>query len=192
MKRIPQLGELPATNFGNVTTLTKQLTRRLTERFGPGLSYFRPRRRILPAKKTVTAAIAIFLTGVLWAGVPTSKNTNGATEQWINGRSFSGGEAIRAIYGEACGEPYVGKLAVAGAIRNRGTLRGVYGQTSPLLTQPINARAWAQCARAWRESATRDITHGATHWENTHDFGANYWTRKMQCVGTFGRQQFFK
>ena len=62
MKRIPQLGELPATNFGNVTTLTKQLTRRLTERFGPGLSYFRPRRRILPAKKA--GAVLLVLLGL--------------------------------------------------------------------------------------------------------------------------------
>ena len=36
-------------------------------------------------------------------------------------------QAVRAIVGEAAGESFEGKLAIACAIRNRGNLHGVYG-----------------------------------------------------------------
>ncbi|MGN6643385.1 MAG: hypothetical protein ACTHKU_10355, partial [Verrucomicrobiota bacterium] len=59
--------------------------------------------------------------------------------------------AIRAIVGEAANQGYRGMLAVAGAIRNRGTLQGVYGLHNPIaLKQP--QWVWARARQAWSES----------------------------------------
>lgn len=78
------------------------------------------------------------------------------------GAAITAGQARRAIVGEAAGAGYTVQLGVACALRNRGHLRGVYG---------VNARhnatepqwVWDQAARAWTESATRDVTGGADH-----------------------------
>ena len=76
--------------------------------------------------------------------------------------------AARAIVGEAAGAPYTVKLGVACAIRNRNTLRGVYGVTAKHnATEP--PRVWREAARAWSESAGRDITGGADHFGNARD-----------------------
>lgn len=71
--------------------------------------------------------------------------------------------AVRAIIGEASGEGYTGMLAIAGAIRNRGTLQGVYGvKAKHVDKQP--QWVWGQARKAWKESASNDITSGADHW----------------------------
>jgi len=62
-------------------------------------------------------------------------------------------QAIRALYGESCGEPYAAKLLVAATIRARGSLKGIYGGTNRQLSH-INARAWNECVNAWNESAS--------------------------------------
>lgn len=79
-------------------------------------------------------------------------------------------DAVRAIVGEAANQHYRGMLAVAGAIRNLGTLQGVYGlQSKTPDRQPC--WVWAQAEQAWSKSRVRDITGGATHWENVKAFG---------------------
>jgi len=70
-----------------------------------------------------------------------------------SGAVISDAQAIRALYGESCGEPYAAKLLVAATIRARGSLKGIYGGTNRQLSH-INARAWADCVRAWNESAS--------------------------------------
>ena len=67
-------------------------------------------------------------------------------------------QAIRALYGEACGEPYEAKLLVAATIRNRGSLKGIYGGSNKQLRN-INAKAWRDCERAWRESASVSVPY---------------------------------
>ena len=76
--------------------------------------------------------------------------------------------ATNAIVGEAAGTPFSVKLAVAAALRNRGTLRGVYGFQSKvtLHSAPV---VWSEALRAWRESARTDVTHGATHFGSASD-----------------------
>ena len=99
--------------------------------------------------------------------------------------------AVRAIVGEAANQGERGMLAVAGAIRNRGTLRGVYGVKNPIADrQP--AWVWARAEKAWRESATNDVTHGATHWENCRAFGTPAWARSMTVTATIKDHTFFK
>jgi len=60
--------------------------------------------------------------------------------------------AIRAIVGEAAGQSDRAMLAVAGALRNRGTVQGVYGASSPV-TCHSSPDVWARAARAWAQSA---------------------------------------
>ena len=82
-------------------------------------------------------------------------------------------------------------LAVAGAIRNRGTLSGVYGLRNPAVTkQP--AWVWTRARHAWAASATNDITGGATHWENVKAFGLPDWARGMQQTAAIKDHVFFK
>lgn len=77
-------------------------------------------------------------------------------------------DAVRAIVGEAAGQPYAVKLGVAAAIRHRGTLRGVYGLTAAHnATEP--AWVWRDARRAWTESATTDPVKGADHFGNASD-----------------------
>lgn len=88
--------------------------------------------------------------------------------------------AIRAIIGEAGNQGYTGMLAIAGAIRNRGTLKGVYGVTAKHISKEPQ---WVfdLAKKAWVESATNDITNGATHWGSTKVDGK--WIKKMERNG---------
>ena len=98
--------------------------------------------------------------------------------------------AVAGIVGEAAGLPFKDKMAVACAIRNRGTLQGVYG---------VNARhnatepqwVWRDAERAWRESVRHDITHGATHFGNLDDVRKGTFRGMILCYRT-EREFFFK
>lgn len=99
-------------------------------------------------------------------------------------------QEVRAIIGEASAEGYEGMLAVACAIRNRGTLKGVYGlKAKHVDRQP--QWVWRMASKAWEESGTRDITQGATHWHNVEREGHNYWTRKLRQTVKIGSHTFF-
>ena len=101
--------------------------------------------------------------------------------------------AVRAIMGEARGEPFIGKVALAEAIRNRGHLRGVYGLKVPM--SKLNkepAWVWADARRAWEESKKTNLTKGASFWENTDDFGMPYWSKGMVMTAKIGRHRFFR
>lgn len=100
-------------------------------------------------------------------------------------------DAIKAIIGEAANQGYKGQLAVAGAIRNRTTLKGVYGLKSDMVaSQP--KRVWDMAKKAWNESKTNDISLGATHWENIKAFGNPYWTKRMKKTVLIKDHQFYK
>lgn len=83
-------------------------------------------------------------------------------------------KAIRAIIGEASNQGYTGMLAVACAIRNRGTLKGVYGLNAKHID---NEPQWVfiLAEKAWQESSKKDLTNGATMWENIRVFGMPNW-----------------
>jgi hypothetical protein len=99
---------------------------------------------------------------------------------------------LQSLYGETAGESFACKLATAYALRNRGTLRGVYGLQSPLLRKPIDVQAWADCVMAWKLSATgNDPTKGADHWACRSDLARPY-LRDLICTGRIGRHWFFK
>ena len=98
--------------------------------------------------------------------------------------NYSREDAIKAIIGEAENQGYKGMLAVACAIRNRGTLKGVYGLRAKRVRYSLfNEEAMIDAKLAWEESAKHDITNGATLWENINAFGCPSWVKS--CVETF-------
>ncbi len=103
-------------------------------------------------------------------------------------------KAILAIIGEGEGEPYQGKLALAYAIINRGTLKGVYGLHAPrVIKHKYSDKVYADCAKAWDYAVshpTSDITKGASHWEGTA-FKTPYWARNAVVTLTVGHQRFY-
>jgi len=72
--------------------------------------------------------------------------------------------AVKCIMGEARGESYEGKVAIAAALRNRGTTKGVYG-CKAVFTEPD--WVWEDARKAWLESAVNDAVNGADHWGST-------------------------
>ncbi len=82
--------------------------------------------------------------------------------------AFTPANVVKAIVGEAAGDGYAVQVAVACAIRNRGSLKGVYGVNAKHnATEP--AWVWRQADRAWTESGQHDVTRGATHFGNADD-----------------------
>jgi hypothetical protein len=68
-------------------------------------------------------------------------------------------QAVDAIIGEAGDQSFTTQVAVACAIRNRGTLQGVYGLNNPVV-QKATPRVRAKALRAWQASARQDIVKG--------------------------------
>ena len=56
--------------------------------------------------------------------------------------------AVRAIVGEGANQSDAALLGIASAIHNRGTLRGVFGLTNPMVDTASDA-LWARARRAW-------------------------------------------
>lgn len=71
-------------------------------------------------------------------------------------------QAVAAIIGEAGGESYATQVAVACAIRNRGTLQGVYGVSNPVVKQ-ASAKTIARARAAWAASARKDVVRGCKY-----------------------------
>lgn len=79
---------------------------------------------------------------------------------------FSDNQAILAVIGEAEDQGYEGMYAIACAIRNRGTLKGVYGINSARVKyHKYSKTVYSQAYKAWQNSGNgSDITHGANCW----------------------------
>ena len=107
------------------------------------------------------------------------------------GAAIKDADAVRAIVGESSNQGERGMLAVAAAIRNRGTLKGVYGLRNPIADKQPEW-VWSRARKAWSQSATNDITLGATHWENTKAFGVPYWAKSMRATITVKDHTFYK
>lgn len=99
--------------------------------------------------------------------------------------------AVKAIIAEAGGEPFQGMVAVGEAIRNRGSLQGVYGlqRASFISHQP----QWVheQARRAWMKSAHSDLVKGAQFWEST-DFPTPKWAKQMTETIHIGKHKFYR
>lgn len=99
--------------------------------------------------------------------------------------------AVKCIMGEARGESYEGKLAIAEALRNRNHTSGVYG-CKAYYKEP--EWVWEQARRAWAESKTSNLVDGANHWGST--IVDKKWIDKMYKTMTYkgqvGNHKFFE
>lgn len=101
--------------------------------------------------------------------------------------------AVNAIIGEAENQGYTGMLAVACAIRNRGTLNGVYGEHAPrVINRKFSEKTTNMAIKAWAESQLHDITNGATNWENIKAFGCPSWVKACVEVFRYKDHVFYK
>ncbi len=98
---------------------------------------------------------------------------------------------VVAIVGEAAGEPYKGKVAVAEVIRRRGNLKGVYGLKAPHVKREP-AWVFQQAHKAWKESVKTDYSKKATHFENEKAFGRPAWAKRMQVTARIGSHTFYR
>ena len=97
---------------------------------------------------------------------------------------------IHAVLGEARSEGFKGMYAIAHAIRNRGTLVGVYGAKTRFI-EPWHVHA--KGALAWILSGLGpDTTKGSTHWENVEAFGMPYWSQGVKHRAKVGRHVFWR
>jgi spore germination cell wall hydrolase CwlJ-like protein len=119
---------------------------------------------------------------------------------------------IACLRGEAEGEPFIGKLAIACVIRNRvnddrwpSTYKEVMLQHKqfscflpdyfrPSILIPARGKSyWKECkfaAFGVYHGWVRDITNGANHYHTTDDFPS--WSDNMELVYRAGNHLFFK
>ena len=100
-------------------------------------------------------------------------------------------QCVRAIVGEASGEPYKCQVAIGAVIRNRGSLKGVYGLNAPHVNKESPA-TFNKAAKAWAESATNDVTRGCSMWGGIID--DHYFQGKLHLkpVMTIGKTRFYR
>lgn len=112
---------------------------------------------------------------------------------FVHASSIPDDKAILAIIGEAESQGFDGMLAVASAIRNRGTLQGVYGLNAPRVKKSLYTKGtYLQARKAWLQSASgRDVVMGANSWENVNAFGRPYWIDTCKPTVTVKDHQFF-
>lgn len=110
--------------------------------------------------------------------------------------TFTNNEAILAVIGEAENQGYEGMKAVSCGIRNRGTLKGVYGLKAPRVKKRLYSEdTEAKAIVAWETSAEPEncaYMLGSTHWENVKAFGEPYWAKSMRKTVLIKDHQFYK
>lgn len=99
--------------------------------------------------------------------------------------------AVQAIIGEAAGQSLSEKVAIASAIRNRGTLDGIRGLHNQGMIQSQPAWVWRDARTAWARSATNDVAHGGTFWES-NNFNRPAWSVGMTQTAKVGCFTFWK
>ena len=100
-------------------------------------------------------------------------------------------QCIKAVVGEAAGEPYQCQIAISAVIRNRGSLKGVYGLRAKHVAREPQS-VFNKVAKAWDESAKHDPTGGCKFWGGIID--DNYFIKKLgkKPVMTIGHTRFYK
>lgn len=99
--------------------------------------------------------------------------------------------AVRAIVGEACSEPWEVQVRVASAIRNRGTLKGVYGLNARHVSKQPN-RVFRLASAAWDASAKRDYAAGCTMFGSVEDDWYFMRVLKLKPAFTVGKTRFYR
>lgn len=127
-------------------------------------------------------------------------STAAASGGYVHGKTMGAAvlddaKCIRAILGEARGEGYAAMYAHACAIRNRGTLQGVYGATAKM--EKISPELYHLASKAWYTSEDgHDAVKGATHWlsdyDKRHCRSFRQWINSYRAVHRVGTTTFYK
>ena len=106
--------------------------------------------------------------------------------------SFTDDQAIAAIVGEYSKQDYSGMKIFAHAIRNRKTLRGVYGLYAKH-SRKESKTIWELATLAWYESAAEvDTSFGSTAWYSRQDYERHHIPKGMKISLVYGNTIFFK
>ena len=127
--------------------------------------------------RKLLATLILFncLSGMVYAGIPAE-------------------QAVNAVIGEALHDE-VSMDAMCHALRNRGSLRGVYGYKSGRRDSP---KLHALGVKTWFASLkTPDVTKGATHWLSDYDLShckprLTSFRFKMVETAYIGQTHFYK
>lgn len=150
-------------------------------------------KEILRAEIREKKTIVVMCTLLLWAMLTVAGCTVASAEVVGSQSSVREVDAVLAIIGEAENQGYDGMLAVACAIRNRGTLQGVYGIKAPRVVQKkYSPKTYAKALKAWRASSDCDVTNGADHWENVKAFGKPKWAKTMKLTYVCKDHEFYR
>ncbi len=111
--------------------------------------------------------------------------------------AYTDQEAILSIIGEAESEPYLGKVAIAASIVNRGHLRGVYGLKSVrVLQHKYSQDVYDEAKLAWEYVKKNGVGNWqATGWGNAGDiaqFKRKGWFKNCEVVAHVGSHWFYK
>ena len=169
---------------------------------------FRAIRRILnehgrtPREQIIINAILWIAFLIFWIAAAVILTSMWTTPAHAEDQIDYDQRALRAIIGESenqCGysqDPCQGMLAVACAIRNRGSLKGVYGEHAPRVVKHLYSNHSAiQAMDAWEESenpASCAFIQNANSWENTKAFGRPDWADSCQEIVTIKDHTFFR
>ncbi|NCC60070.1 MAG: hypothetical protein EOM12_03840 [Verrucomicrobiae bacterium] len=148
------------------------------------------RRNILKVVSRIIIC-STFFTAILWTDFIRPSFASIET-------NFNSYKAINAILGEAEGEPYLGKVALGEALRNRlklyGDFRGVYGLSSKRI-QKASSKVREECEKAWRESGDSSLVDGASVWGTDSDvkrFKKTRWFRSYEFVCKIKNHSFYR
>lgn len=110
-------------------------------------------------------------------------------------------DMVKAVIGEAEGESQEGKEAIACAINNRGTLKGVYGLHAPRVVKHLYGmgtyeNAVVAVGMAQDQEYCESLIHGAQYWGSLrYD---KKWIKRMKAnihyihTATIGNQSFYR
>jgi hypothetical protein len=114
--------------------------------------------------------------------------------------AYTHDQMIKAIIGEAEGESQRGKDAVACAIINRGSLKGVYGLHAYRVTHHLYSKKTVRAAELADERAVSDTSYcsdligGATGWGSASDvvkFRHEAWFPSVYFTAHIGNHYFY-
>ena len=102
-------------------------------------------------------------------------------------------QAVQCLMGEARGESYTAIVAHAEALRNRYARYGrLWGVDGCKWRGAEPRRVWDKVRRAWLESASSDLVHGADHWYAEY-IDAPGWTRPPAVMtAKYGKTKFYR
>lgn len=114
----------------------------------------------------------------------------------MSSRPIKDEDAIKAIIGEGESTGFQGMRALASAIRNRGTLHGVYGIKSPRVVNNLySPKTYRLASQAWMDSNRKDYSNGANHWFSDADLKqprVKSMVRNMKRLNSYHGNNFFK